>query len=105
MGTTHPSPAAVPRPLRHFPYSNPEPWSWIPGTWIQAGAVFVTKDGRFYRFAKRTDDGWQAEEIEPAEVGDKPRVDEIAELRTQYEQVLDAHDALDRRMQEVLVCA
>jgi cation transport ATPase len=86
--------------MRHFPYSNPEPWSWIPGTWIQPGIVFVTGEGRFYRFAERTDDGWKTEEVEPAEVGDRPRVTEIAELRARYEQVLAAHDELDRRMRD-----
>jgi hypothetical protein len=91
MGTT-------PRPMRHFPYSNPEPWSWIPGTWIQAGNVFVTSEGRFYRFVERTDDGWKAEEVEPSLVGALPRLAEIKELRTRYEQVLAAHDALDLRM-------
>ena len=100
MGTTPHSPAATPRPMRHFPYSNPEPWSWIPGTWIQPGIVFVTGEGRFYRFAERTDDGWKAEEVEPAEVGDQPRVAEIAELRTRYEQVLAAHDELDQKMRD-----
>jgi len=84
--------------MRHFPYSNPEPWSWIPGTWIQPGIVFVTGEGRFYRFAERTDDGWKAEAVEPAEVGDPPRVAEITGLRTRYEQVLAAHDELDRQM-------
>lgn len=98
MGTTPHSPAATPRPMRHFPYSNPEPWQWIPGTWIQPGIVFVTGEGRFYRFVERTDDGWKAEEVEPEEVGDQPRVAEITGLRTRYEQVLAAHDELDLRM-------
>jgi hypothetical protein len=84
--------------MRHFPYSNPEPWQWIPGTWIQPGIVFVTGEGRFYRFVERTDDGWKAEEVEPEEVGDQPRVAEITGLRTRYEQVLAAHDELDLRM-------
>jgi hypothetical protein len=100
MGTTPRSPAATPRPLLDFPYSNPEPWSWIPGAWIQPGIVFVTGEGRFYRFVKRTDDGWKAEEVESAEVGDQPRLTEIEGLRAQYEQTLAAHDALDRKMQE-----
>ena len=86
------------RPLVDFPYSNPEPWSWIPGTWIQPGIVFVTGEGRFYRFVKRTDEGWKTEEVEPAEVGDPSRVAEIKGLRAQYEQVLAAHDELDLRM-------
>ena len=86
------------RPLVDFPYSNPEPWSWIPGTWIQPGIVFVTSEGRFYRFVKRTDEGWKTEEVEPAEVGDPSRVAEIKGLRAQYEQVLAAHDELDLRM-------
>ena len=98
MGTTPDSPAATPRPMRYFPYSNPEPWSWIPGTWIQPGVVFVSGEGRFYRFVERTDDGWKAEEVEPSEVGALPRLAEIKELRTRYEQVLAAHDELDLRM-------
>jgi hypothetical protein len=81
-----------------FPYANPEPWSWIPGTWIQPGIVFVAGEGRFYRLAERTDDGWKAEEVEPSEVGALPRLAEIKELRTSYEQVLAAHDELDLRM-------
>jgi hypothetical protein len=98
MGTTPRGPAATPRPIRYFPYSNPEPWSWIPGTWIQPGIVFVTGEGRFYRLVERTDDGWKAEEVEPSVVGLPPRLDEIKELRTSYEKVLAAHDALDLRM-------
>ena len=98
MGTTPSSPAATSRPIRYFPYSNPEPWSWIPGTWIQPGIVFVTGEGRFYRFAERTDDGWKAEEVEPSVVGALSRLAEIKELRTRYEQVLVAHGELDLRM-------
>jgi cation transport ATPase len=86
--------------LLDFPYSSPEPWSWIPGTWIHAGIVFVTRDGRFYRFVERTDEGWKAEEVEPAAVGDQSRVAEIVALRSRYEQVLATHDALDRKMQQ-----
>lgn len=86
------------RPLLLFPYSNPEPWSWIPGTWIQAGNIFVTTECRFYRFVERADDGWKAEEVEPSAVGALPRLAEIKELRTRYEQVLAAHDELDQRM-------
>ncbi len=86
--------------MRHFPYSRPEPWSWIPGTWIQPGIVFVTGEGRFYRFTERTDDGWKAEEVEPSEVGAPPRLGEIRELRTRYEQVFAAHDALDQQMRD-----
>ena len=95
-----PRPAAADRPLLHFPYSSPEPWSWIPGTWIQAGAVFVTNEGRFYRFVERTDEGWKAELVSAAEVGDPARIAEIAALRARYEQVLATHDALDRKMQQ-----
>jgi len=95
-----PRPAAADRPLLHFPYSSPEPWSWIPGTWIQAGAVFVTSEGRFYRFVERTDEGWKAELVSAAEVGDPARIAEIAALRARYEQVLATHDALDRKMQQ-----
>jgi len=100
MGTPPPGPAATPRPLLHFPYSNTEPWSWIPGTWIHAGNVFVTFEGRFYRFVERTDDGWKAEEVQPSEVGNQARVAEITKLRARYEQVLASHDELDRKMQE-----
>ncbi len=100
MGTSLPSRAATPKPLLDFPYSNPEPWSWIPGTWIQPGNVFVTGEGRFYRFVERTDDGWEAEGVEPSEVGGPPRVAEIMDLRDQYGQVLAAHDALDRQMRD-----
>jgi cation transport ATPase len=100
MGTPPPGPAATPLPLLHFPYSNPEPWSWIPGTWIHAGNVFVTVEGRFYRFVERTDDGWKAEEVEPSAVGDQARVAEITGLRARYEQVLAAHDELDSKMQK-----
>ena len=96
-----PSPApATQRELLEFPYSKPEPWSWIPGTWIQPGVVFVTGDGSFYRFIERTDDGWKAEEVEPIQVGDQSRVAEIRALRAQYEEVLAAHDALDREMRQ-----
>jgi hypothetical protein len=98
MGATPPGPAATSSPLFHFPYSSPEPWSWIPGTWIQAGTVFVANGGRFYRFVVRTDDGWKAEEVEPSVVGERPRLAEIEELGTRYEQVLAAHDELDLRM-------
>jgi hypothetical protein len=83
------------RPLVDFPYSNPEPWSWIPGTWIQPGVVFVTGEGRFFRFVKRTDDGWKAEEV-----GDQQRVAETRELRAQYEQALAAHDELDQKLRD-----
>jgi hypothetical protein len=100
MGTTPPHPEASPRQLLDFPYSNPEPWSWIPGTWIQTGNVFVTGEGRFYRFVERTDDGWKAEEVKPAEVGGPPRVAEIEDLRTRYGQALAAHEDLDRRMRD-----
>lgn len=98
MGTTPHSPAATPGPVRHFPYSKSEPWSWIPGTWIKPGIVFVTGEGRFYRFAERTDDGWKAEEVEPSAVGALPRLTEIKELRCRYEQVLAAHNELELRM-------
>jgi len=95
-----PSPKPAARELVHFLYSSPEPWSWIPGTWIQPGVVFVTGDGSFYRFVERTDDGWKAEEVDPAQVGDQSRVAEIRTLRAQYEEVLTAHDELDREMRE-----
>ncbi|MBM3331847.1 hypothetical protein FJY68_08360 [candidate division WOR-3 bacterium] len=98
MGTPPPRPAATSRPLSHFPYAGPEPWSWIPGTWIQPGTMFVTGEGRFYRFAVRTDDGWNAEEVEATEVGTPARIAEIKGLRTQYEQALTAHEELEQRM-------
>ena len=56
--------------------------------------------GRFYRFVERADDGWKAEEVEPAEVGDQPRVAEITGLRAQYDQMLAAHDELDQQMRD-----
>ena len=98
MGTKELSPE--PAAQRLFPYSSPDPWEWIPGTWIQPGNVFVTGEGRFYRFVLRTDEGWKAEEVEPAEVGDPSRVAEIKGLRTRYEQVLAAHDALDQKLRD-----
>lgn len=82
------------------PISSPEPWSWIPGTWIQPGNVFVTGEGRFFRFVLRTDEGWKAEEVEPVEVGDPPRIAEIKGLQTRYEQVLAEHDALDQKLRD-----
>jgi len=91
-------PEAPPRPPVEFPYSKPEPWSWIPGTWIQPGTVFVTAEGRFYRLVERLDDGWKAEDVAPTAVGTEARIAEIKELRSRYEQVLAAHDALDLRM-------
>jgi hypothetical protein len=100
VGTRSPATAATSRPLVDFPYSSPEPWSWIPGTWIQPGIVFVTGEGRFYRFVKRTDDGWKTEEVEPAEVGDQSRIAEIAGLRASYEQVLAAHDEIDQKLRD-----
>jgi hypothetical protein len=100
MGTPASRPAATPSQSVHFPYSAIDPWSWIPGTWIQAGTVFVSGQGRFYRFTERTDDGWKAEEVKPADVGDPSRVAEIKELRTGYEQVLAAHDEIDRKLRE-----
>ena len=98
MGTPLVDRAATDRPLRDFPYSESEPWSWIPGTWIQPGTVFVTAEGRFYRLVERYDNGWKAEEKAPAAVGPQPRITEIGELRSRYDQVLAAHDALDLRM-------
>jgi hypothetical protein len=100
MGATPPGPAATSLPLVDFPYSGPEPWSWIPGTWIQAGTIFVANEGRFYRFVVRTDDGWKAEEVEPSAVGEHSRLAEIKELRTRYEQVLAAHEELDQKMRD-----
>ena len=100
MGTAPSRPAATDRPLLDFPYSKPEPWSWIPGTWIQPGTVFVTDEGCFYRLAERLDDGWKAEEVAPATVGPRPRIAEIKELRSRYAQALAARDALDLRMRD-----
>jgi cation transport ATPase len=62
--------------------------------------VFVAGQGRFYRFVERADHGWKAEEVEPAEVGDQPRVAEITGLRAQYDQMLAAHDELDQQMRD-----
>jgi cation transport ATPase len=100
MGATPPEPAAQSRPERFFPYSNPEPWTWIPGTWILPGTNFVTSDGRFYRFVERTDDGWKTEEVESSVVGNPARIAEIAEIRLQYQRALAAHDELDQKMRD-----
>lgn len=90
---------ASPKPgTQHlFPYSNPEPWTWIPGTWILPGTVFVTSEGKFYRFVERTDDGWKAEEVDPSTVGNPSRIADIAKIRLEYERALAAHDALSDR--------
>jgi hypothetical protein len=100
MGATSPEPAPQSHAERLFPYSNPEPWSWIPGTWIHAGNIFVAGDGRFYRFVERTDEGWVAEEIEPSAVGSPARIAEITEVRRQYELTLAVHDELDQKMRD-----
>jgi cation transport ATPase len=100
MGTTPPEPAAQSRPERLFPYSSPEPWTWIPGTWILPGTIFVTTEGEFYRFVERTDDGWKAEEVEPSAVGNPSRIAEIAGIRLQYQRALAAHDELDQKMRD-----
>jgi ribosomal protein L24E len=100
MGATPPEPAAQSRPERLFPYSNPEPWTWIPGTWILPGTIFVTTEGRFYRFVERTDDGWTAEEVERSAVGSPSRIAEITEVRLQYQRALSAHDELDQKMRD-----
>ncbi len=90
---------ASPKPgTQHlFLYSSPEPWTWIPGTWILPGTVFVTSEGKFYRFVERTDDGWKAEEVDPSTVGNPSRVADIARIRLDYERALAAHDALSDR--------
>jgi cation transport ATPase len=98
VGNTPPGPDAASRPLVEFPYSNPEPWSWIPGTWIQPGTIFVTAEGRFYRLVERMDDGWKAENVAPAIVGPQSRITNIKELKSRYDEVLAAHDELDIRM-------
>jgi cation transport ATPase len=98
MGTNEAPPG--PGALRFFPYSNPEPWTWIPGTWILPGTIFVTTEGRFYRFVERTDDGWKAEGVEPSVVGSPARIAEITEIRLQYQRVLAAHDELDQKMRD-----
>jgi hypothetical protein len=97
MGTPPPRAAATPRPLLHFPYSSPEPWIWIPGTWILPGTVFVTSEGKFCRFVERTDDGWKAEEVESSTVGNPSRIADISKIRLEYERALAAHDALSDR--------
>jgi len=94
VGTRSSGQAAISRPLLDFPYSRPEPWSWIPGTWILPGTVFVTAEGRFWRLVERLDDGWKAEEVAPATVGPQPRIAEIKGLRARYEHLLAARDAL-----------
>jgi cation transport ATPase len=93
---------ASPKPgaERLFPYSNPEPWTWIPGTWILPGTIFVTNEGQFYRFVERTDDGWMAEEVRPSTVGSPSRIAEITEVRLQYQRTLSAHDELDQKMRD-----
>jgi cation transport ATPase len=100
MGATPSGPAPLVRPERLFPYSSPEPWTWIPGTWILPGTVFVTSEGEFYRFVKRTDDGWKAEEVEPSAVGNPSRIADIARIRLEYERTLAAHDELDQKMRD-----
>jgi hypothetical protein len=100
MGTIPPDPAAQSRPERFFPYSNPEPWTWIPGTWILPGTIFVTTDGRFYRFVERADDGWKTEEVESSTVGNPTRIAEIMEIRLQYQRALAARDELDQKMRD-----
>lgn len=98
MSATEASPK--PGAERLFPYSSPEPWTWIPGTWILPATIFVTTEGRFYRFVERTDDGWKAEEVEPSTVGNPSRIAEITEVKLQYERALAAHDELDLKMRD-----
>jgi len=98
LGKQPSGPAPAPQSLMAFPYSKPEPWSWIPGTWIQPGTVFVTTEDRFYRLVERLDDGWKAEDVAPKAVGPQSRITEITELRSRYEQVLAVHDELELRM-------
>jgi len=100
MGATPPGPAPQARPERLFPYSGPEPWTWIPGTWILPGTVFVTSEGEFYRFVERTDDGWKAEEVESSTVGNPSRIAAIAGIRLEYQRALAAHDELDQKMRD-----
>ncbi|MCX6843701.1 MAG: hypothetical protein NTX53_15645 [candidate division WOR-3 bacterium] len=100
MGATSPQPVPPSRPERLFPYSSPEPWTWIPGTWILPGTVFVTSEGKFYRFVERTDDGWKAEEVDPSTVGNPSRIADIAKIRLEYERTLTAHDELDQKMRD-----
>ena len=100
MRATPPEFAPQSRHERFFPYSNPEPWTWIPGTWILPGNIFVTNEDRFYRFVERTDDGWKTEEVEPATVGSPSRIADITEIRLQYQHALSAHDELDQKMRD-----
>ncbi|MCX6843700.1 MAG: hypothetical protein NTX53_15640 [candidate division WOR-3 bacterium] len=98
MSATEASPK--PNAQRFFPYSSPEPWTWIPGTWILPGTVFVTSEEKFYRFVERTDDGWKAEEVDPSTVGNPSRIADIAKIRLEYERTLAAHDELDQKMRD-----
>jgi len=60
----------------------------------------VTVNGRFYRLVTRTDEGWNAEEVEQTQIGDPLRVAEIMGLKTRYDQGLAAHDELDQKLRE-----
>ena len=62
--------------------------------------IFVTTEGRFYRFVERADDGWKAEEIEPSAVGNPARIAEITDIRLRYQRALASHDELDQKMRD-----
>jgi hypothetical protein len=83
---------------RRFTYSETDPWFWIPGTWIHAGAVFVAEDGRFYRFEERTDDGWKCYEVPRERVASPAQLTRIDELRSYYRRAAAARDELDARV-------
>lgn len=85
---------------RFFPYANPDPWSWIPGTWIQPGIVFLAADGDFFRFVERTDEGWKAEPVEPSTVGPAAHLAEITDARLSYQRTQAARDELDQRLRD-----
>jgi cation transport ATPase len=100
MGATSPEPAPQSHAERFFPYSSPEPWTWIPGTWILPGTIFVTAEGRFYRFVERTDEGWKTEEVQSSTVGNPARIAEITAIQLRYQRALSAHGELDQKMRD-----
>lgn len=98
MGSGEPTARPAAAVVRRFLYSEPEPWSWIPGTWVTPGAVFATKDGRFYRFAARMDDGWDCDELPASDVGGPRDLAGIAETRRRYDERLAVREDLEARM-------
>jgi hypothetical protein len=100
MGSGRQTARPVAAAVRRFRYSEPDPWSWIPGTWIEPGAVFATKDGRFYRFATRLDDGWDCDEVPASDVGGPQDIARIVETRRRYDERLAVRDKLAAGMLE-----